>query len=127
MASGVRCVANVAPISLGVRLLSTADRLGSLYQESANSAGYLRACAKSALQDVRELRAADPDAVLAVAAPPDFMTKRPPSAGDSVQFQTQWWIERVGFYLPAVLQGGLEEFVNALQSEEKRQKLESFA
>ncbi len=31
------------------------------------------------------------------------MTKRPPSAGDSVQFQTQWWIERFGFYLPAVL------------------------
>ena len=32
-----------------------------------------------------------------------FMTKRPSSAGDSVQFQTQWWIERFGFYLPAVL------------------------
>jgi len=32
-----------------------------------------------------------------------FMTRRPPSAGDSVQFQTQWWIERFGFYLPAVL------------------------
>jgi hypothetical protein len=32
-----------------------------------------------------------------------FLTKRPPSAGDSVQFQTQWWIERFGFYLPAVL------------------------
>src|SRR6266566_3001278 len=32
-----------------------------------------------------------------------FMTKRPASAGDSVQFQTQWWIERFGFYLPAVL------------------------
>ena len=32
-----------------------------------------------------------------------FMTKRPPSAGDSVQFQTQWWIERFGFYLPSVL------------------------
>jgi len=32
-----------------------------------------------------------------------FMTKRPPSAGDSVQFQTQWWIERFGFYLPAVV------------------------
>ncbi len=32
-----------------------------------------------------------------------FLTKRPPSAGDSVQFQTQWWIERLGFYLPAVL------------------------
>ena len=32
-----------------------------------------------------------------------FLTKRPPSAGDTVQFQTQWWIERFGFYLPAVL------------------------
>jgi hypothetical protein len=32
-----------------------------------------------------------------------FLTRRPPSAGDSVQFQTQWWIERCGFYLPAVL------------------------
>jgi hypothetical protein len=32
-----------------------------------------------------------------------FLTKRPPSAGDSVQFQTQWWIEQFGFYLPAVL------------------------
>ena len=32
-----------------------------------------------------------------------FMTKRPPSAGDSVQFQTQWWIERFGFYLPSVM------------------------
>lgn len=32
-----------------------------------------------------------------------FLTKRPASAGDSVQFQTQWWIERYGFYLPAVL------------------------
>ena len=29
-----------------------------------------------------------------------FMTKRPPSGGDSVQFQTQLWIERFGFYLP---------------------------
>ncbi|PYR95027.1 MAG: hypothetical protein DMF84_03285 [Acidobacteria bacterium] len=32
-----------------------------------------------------------------------FLTKRPPTSGDSVQFQTQWWIERLGFYLPAVL------------------------
>ena len=32
-----------------------------------------------------------------------FMTKRPPSGGDSVQFQTQSWIERYGFYLPAVM------------------------
>lgn len=32
-----------------------------------------------------------------------FLTNRPASAGDSVQFQTQWWIEREGFFLPAVL------------------------
>jgi hypothetical protein len=32
-----------------------------------------------------------------------FLTRRPASGGDSVQFQTQWWIERFGFYLPAVL------------------------
>ena len=32
-----------------------------------------------------------------------FVTNRPASAGDTVQFQTQWWIERHGFYLPAVL------------------------
>jgi hypothetical protein len=32
-----------------------------------------------------------------------FVTNRPASAGDTVQFQTQWWIERYGFYLPAVL------------------------
>jgi hypothetical protein len=32
-----------------------------------------------------------------------FLTNRPASAGDTVQFQTQWWIERQGFYLPAVL------------------------
>lgn len=32
-----------------------------------------------------------------------FLTNRPASGGDSVQFQTQWWIERQGFFLPAVL------------------------
>ena len=32
-----------------------------------------------------------------------FMTNRPASAGDTVQFQTQWWLERHGFYLPAVM------------------------
>ena len=31
-----------------------------------------------------------------------FLTKRPATQGDTVQFQTQWWIERHGFYLPAV-------------------------
>ncbi|MGB2713362.1 MAG: hypothetical protein WBC51_04225 [Vicinamibacterales bacterium] len=32
-----------------------------------------------------------------------FMTSRPPSAGDTVQLQTQAWLERHGFYMPAVL------------------------
>jgi hypothetical protein len=32
-----------------------------------------------------------------------FLTSRPPSAGDSVQLQTQVWLEQYGFYLPAVL------------------------
>ncbi|HXG55012.1 MAG TPA: hypothetical protein VNJ03_06495 [Vicinamibacterales bacterium] len=32
-----------------------------------------------------------------------FLTNRPRSSGDSVQFQTQRWLERQGFYLPAVL------------------------
>jgi len=46
-----------------------------------------------------------------------FLTKRPPSAGDSVQFQTQWWIERFGFYLPAVLTvpGSRGDVANALR------------
>jgi len=46
-----------------------------------------------------------------------FMTKRPPSAGDSVQFQTQWWIERFGFYLPSVLTvpGSRGDVANALR------------
>jgi hypothetical protein len=46
-----------------------------------------------------------------------FMTKRPPSAGDSVQFQTQWWIERCGFYLPSVLTvpGSRGDVANALR------------
>ena len=46
-----------------------------------------------------------------------FLTKRPPSAGDTVQFQTQWWIERFGFYLPAVLTvpGSRGEVANGLR------------
>ena len=32
-----------------------------------------------------------------------FITSRPASAGDTVQLQTQAWLERFGFYLPAVL------------------------
>lgn len=46
-----------------------------------------------------------------------FLTKRPPSAGDSLQFQTQWWIERFGFYLPAVLTvpGSRSDVANGLR------------
>ena len=45
------------------------------------------------------------------------MTNRPASAGDSVQFQTQWWLERQGFYLPAVVTvpGSRGELANALR------------
>jgi len=32
-----------------------------------------------------------------------FLTSRPASSGDAVQLQTQVWLERMGFYLPAVL------------------------
>jgi hypothetical protein len=32
-----------------------------------------------------------------------FMTTRPPSAGETTQFQTQWWLETHGFVLPSVL------------------------
>jgi hypothetical protein len=46
-----------------------------------------------------------------------FVTNRPASAGDTVQFQTQWWIERLGFYLPAVLTvpGSRGEIANGLR------------
>jgi hypothetical protein len=46
-----------------------------------------------------------------------FLTKRPPSAGESVQFQTQWWLERHGFLLPAVVTvpGSRGELANALR------------
>ena len=46
-----------------------------------------------------------------------FVTNRPASAGDSVQFQTQWWLERQGFYLPAVVTvpGSRGELANALR------------
>src|SRR5687768_8784494 len=30
-----------------------------------------------------------------------FMTSRPPSAGDTVQLQTQVWLEQHGFYMPS--------------------------
>jgi len=32
-----------------------------------------------------------------------FMTSRPPSGGDTVQLQTQVWLEQHGFFLPSVL------------------------
>jgi hypothetical protein len=46
-----------------------------------------------------------------------FLTKRPGTAGDSVQFQTQWWLEQHGYYLPSVLTvlGSRGEVANALQ------------
>jgi hypothetical protein len=47
-----------------------------------------------------------------------FMTSRPPSAGDSVQLQTQVWLERYGFYLPSVLttpSGARGELARALR------------
>jgi hypothetical protein len=46
-----------------------------------------------------------------------FLTNRPPSAGDTVQFQTQWWLEQHGFYLPAVLTvpGSRGEVANGLR------------
>jgi hypothetical protein len=46
-----------------------------------------------------------------------FLTRRPPSGGDPVQFQTQWWLEQQGFYLPAVLTvpGSRGELANSLR------------
>jgi hypothetical protein len=32
-----------------------------------------------------------------------FLTTRPSSAGETTQFQTQWWLEQHGFALPSVL------------------------
>jgi hypothetical protein len=46
-----------------------------------------------------------------------FMTRRPESTGDRVQFQTQWWLERHAFYLPAVVTvpGSRGDLANALR------------
>jgi len=46
-----------------------------------------------------------------------FMTRRPATAGDPVQFQTQWWIEQHGFFYPAVVTvpGSRGELANALR------------
>ena len=47
-----------------------------------------------------------------------FLTSRPPSSGDSVQLQTQVWLERHGFLMPSVLTapaGARGELVRALR------------
>jgi len=46
-----------------------------------------------------------------------FLTSRVPSAGDSVQFQSQAWLETYGFYLPSVVTvpGSRGEIANALR------------
>jgi hypothetical protein len=46
-----------------------------------------------------------------------FLTSRIPSAGDSVQFQSQTWLEAHGFYMPAVVTvpGSRGEIANALR------------
>ena len=46
-----------------------------------------------------------------------FLTSRIPTAGDSVQFQSQAWLETYGFYMPAVVTvpGSRGEIANALR------------
>jgi hypothetical protein len=46
-----------------------------------------------------------------------FLTSRVPTAGDSVQFQSQAWLETHGFYMPAVVTvpGSRGEIANALR------------
>ena len=46
-----------------------------------------------------------------------FLTSRIPTAGDSVQFQSQAWLEMWGFYMPAVVTvpGSRGEVANALR------------
>ncbi len=46
-----------------------------------------------------------------------FLTRRPSTAGDPVQFQTQWWLEQQGYYYPAVLTvpGSRGELANAVR------------
>ena len=46
-----------------------------------------------------------------------FMTTRPSSAGETTQFQTQWWLECNGFSLPSVLTvpGSRGDAANALK------------
>lgn len=46
-----------------------------------------------------------------------FLTNRPASVGDTAQFQTEWWLESHGFYLPCVLSvaGSRAEAARALK------------
>ena len=46
-----------------------------------------------------------------------FLTTRPSSAGETTQFQTQWWLESQGFPMPAVLTvpGSRGDAANALK------------
>lgn len=46
-----------------------------------------------------------------------FVTRRPVTLGDPVQFQSQWWLEQQGFFYPAVLTvpGSRGELANALR------------
>src|SRR5688572_26015958 len=46
-----------------------------------------------------------------------FLTSRIPTAGDSVQFQSQTWLETHGYYMPAVVTvpGSRGEIANALR------------
>jgi uncharacterized HAD superfamily protein len=46
-----------------------------------------------------------------------FLTTRPSSAGETTQFQTQWWLESNGFPMPSVLTipGSRGEAANALK------------
>lgn len=46
-----------------------------------------------------------------------FLTRRPATEGEPVQYQTQWWLERQGFLMPSVLTipGSRGELSNALR------------
>jgi hypothetical protein len=46
-----------------------------------------------------------------------FLTKRPATAGETVQLQTQYWLEQHGFYLPSVVTvpGSRGELANSLR------------
>ena len=46
-----------------------------------------------------------------------FMTRRPSTLGDPVQYQSQWWLEEQGFFYPAVVTvpGSRGELANALR------------